>query len=347
MTEQSATSNEINLGNNAGSVFVPPKPDNAGRPNLPMFIDPVADLKPQEGVMGDSWFLGCNLDADDREFGLQIHYVKKPIGPGMTTVALSDMATSRYLLDDGKDGNLTAAGDGFTVSSEDLTWSAEPGGMRVTGQIGSGEASFDLTIRRKGSVLLPYSGTGLFPLLDNELATYQFAFPLMDTVGTVTVDGQSYPVTGNSWFDRQWFKIAKAETLASGDTRWSWLSIQLSDDTIVAVWNATGKRERTWANILHPDGTLTVADVEQFSENLTGTWLSAESGVVWPSGWNVVIPGLNAKLTATYTFEGQETFANFHRLEGVIHVQGTFAGQDVTGRGYGELVGDPQIKTHK
>ena len=79
----------------------------------------------------------------------------------------------------------------------------------------------------------------------------------------------------------------------------------------------------------------------------TGTWLSAESGVVWPSGWNVVIPGLNAKLTATYTFEGQETFADFHRLEGVIHVQGTFAGQDVTGRGYGELVGDPQIKTHK
>lgn len=346
MTEQSATSNKTDTGNNAGSVFVPPKPDNAGRPNLPMFIDPVADLKPQTAVMGDSWFLGCNLDADDREFGLQIHFIKTPIGPGVTTVALSDMATSRYILDDGKHGDLTETGDGFTVSSDDLTWSANPGEMRVQGRIGSGEGSFDLIIRRKGPVL-PYNGTGLYPLLDNELATYQFAFPTMETVGTVTVDGRSYPVTGNTWFDRQWFGLAKAETLASGDTRWNWLAIRLSDGTIVAVWNATGKRERTWANILHPDGSLTIADVEQFSENLTGTWMSAKSGVTWPSGWNVIIPSLNAKLTATYTFEGQETFANFHRLEGVIHVQGTFAGQDVTGRGYGELVGDPQIATQK
>lgn len=37
------------------SLFVGSKPDNINRPNRPMFIDSIADLKPHKAVMGDSW----------------------------------------------------------------------------------------------------------------------------------------------------------------------------------------------------------------------------------------------------------------------------------------------------
>lgn len=319
------------------------KPDNMERPNRPMFIDPVADLKPQEGMMGDSWFICCNLDAGDREFGVLIHYIKKPTLSGTSMIAISDISSSRFILDEGKEAKYESTNDGFDVSSDNLKWSANASTMQVQGKMESGDGLFDLELKRQGPVLA-YNGTGCFPLIDNELTTYEYAFPTMDVTGTITANGTSYPVAGNGWFDRQWFPVANAGTLASGETRWIWISMKLSNGEIVTVWGATGKRERSWADILHPDGSHTIADVELLSKNYFGVWTSSKSGVKWPSGWNVVIPSVNAKLKVTIDFQGQETFSLFHRIESVTHVEGTYNGQKVTGRGCGEIVGDPQIK---
>ena len=319
------------------------KPDSMQRPNRPMFIDPVADLKPQIGMMGDSWFICCNLHAADREFGVLVHYIKKPAADGTSTIAIADVANSNYILDEAKLAKYEDAGEGFEVSSDNLLWSASASTMHTQGTVKSGTAQFDLTLQRQGPVMA-YNGTGCFPLIDNQLTTYEYGFPTMNITGTITVDGTDYPVTGNGWFDRQWFPVAHAETLASGETRWMWISMRLSNGEVVAVWSATGKRERSWADILHTDGSHTIADVEPISENLFGIWKSERSGIKWPSGWNVKIPSANANLKVTVDFQGQETFVGFHRIESVTHVEGTYNGQEVIGQGCGEIVGDPKIK---
>lgn len=321
------------------------KPDNLERPNRPMFIDPIGDLHPQVGMMGDSWFICATLAAEDREFGILIHYIKKPTQSGTSTIAIADISTSRYLLDEDKPADYEPAEVGFEVSSENLKWSADAATMHVQGTVNTDD-SFELNLKRQDAVIA-YNGTGCFPLLDNVLTTYEYGFPKMDITGTVKVDGKEYPVTGNGWFDRQWFPVADASTLASGGTRWMWISMTLSNGDVVAVWSATGQRERSWADILHADGSHTIADVEPISENMFDFWTSEKSGVTWPAGWNINIPSTDTKLKVTTDFQGQETFANFHRIEGVTHVEGTVAGQAVTGRGCGEIVGDPQLKPVK
>ena len=319
------------------------KPDNLSRPNRPMFIDPIADLKPQVGMMGDSWFICCNLTAADREFGVLIHYIKKPAADGTSTIAIADVSSSDYILDEAKPAQYADVNTGFKVTSQNLTWSADASEMHVQGTVESDNGQFDLSFKRQGPVMA-YNGTGCFPLIDDQLTTYEYSFPTMAATGTITVDGTEYAVTGNGWFDRQWFPVANAATLASGETRWMWLSMKLSNGEVVAVWSATGKRERSWADILHQDGSHTIADVEPISENLFDVYQSEKSGIKWPAGWNVTIPSVNAQLQVTVDFKGQEAFAAFHRIESVTHVTGTYDGQQVTGRGCGEIVGDPQIK---
>lgn len=272
-----------------------------------------------------------------------MHYVKKPFGAGVSTIALIDVSDSRCILDESQKAKFDTTESGFEILSSNLKWSANASVMRVHGRTESGDGAFELTFKRQAP-LMAYNGTGYFPLLNNELATYEYGFPTMDASGTVTANGKRYSVSGNGWFDRQWFNVAKAETLASGDTRWIWISMKLSNGETVAVWSATGKRERSWADILHADGSHTIADVKPISKSHFGLWRSSKSGIIWPSGWNVEIPGVQAKLKVTFAFQGQETFANFNRVEGVIHVEGCYGGQDVTGRGCGEIVGDPKIK---
>ena len=83
------------------------KPDSAQRPNQPMFIDPIEDLKPQSGALADSWFVCSNLTSGDHEFGLLIHYLKGPLS-GSPTVAITDVTEGKYILDESGSGKVTA-----------------------------------------------------------------------------------------------------------------------------------------------------------------------------------------------------------------------------------------------
>lgn len=315
------------------------KPDSAQRPNQPMFIDPIADLKPQSGALADSWFVCSNLTSGDHEFGLLIHYLKDPFS-GSPTVAITDVTDGKYILDESGSGKVTATPDGFAVVGDNLRWSANESTMRIQASLRSGD-SFDLTTRRVGPVL-PYNGTGYFPLFDSDSPTWEYAFPVMETSGTVTIGEKTYSVSGNSWFDRQWFASMKA-SLRDGQAYWTWISLKLSNGEIVTVWDAVGKRERAWATILHPDGTVVIADVEPLTKHMSGIWTSSKSGVRWPSKWTVVIPGTQARLTVTSTAEGQETFKGMPRIETVVHVEGAYGAKDVNGLGYVEIVNVPKL----
>ncbi|GAU75964.1 lipocalin-like domain-containing protein [Fusibacter sp. 3D3] len=323
------------------SVTLTSKPDNAERPNQPMFIDPIADMKPGSG----SWFITTNVTAGDQEFGLLTHHIALPFNNTTTTVAITDVTNSKYYADERKEGKIKETDEGFEVNSKNLlwTWSADKKSMSIKGQLESGEGSFDLVLIQKGPVLA-YSGTGIWPLLDNASPTLEYAFPVMETTGTVTVNGQTYNVTGNSWYDRQVLSLMEKKLGSEpGNAHWTWLSISLSNGDVIAVWDVVGDRERCWANIMQPDGTLTIADVEPLSENAFEPWVSEKSGITWPSKYTLKIPGVETELLVEVTAPGQETVLDYNRMEGVIHVTGTYKGQEVTGVGYAEIIGDPQL----
>lgn len=314
------------------------KPDSPTRPNLPMFVDPADDLKPV-GAPAESWFACANLRAGEHEFGVLVHYLKTPFG-GAPTIAISDVATGRYYLDEAGSGSLSATSEGFEVTGETLSWSANPSTMRIRGTLKSGER-FDLDARTVGAPLV-YGGTGTFPLFDNDTPTWEYALPTMETTGTITVEGKSYPVAGNTWFDRQWFRSMNSD-LRRGTISWSWIALVLPSGEAIAIWDAQGVRERAWATVWRPDGTTTIADVELLSRTAGGPWTSAKSQVRWLSTWQVNAPGAQLKLEVTSAFQGQETFKDLPRVESVVHASGTFQGRSVTAVGFAEQVNPPRF----
>lgn len=320
------------------------KPERPGRPNLPMFIDPVEDLKPQAGAAANSWFISSNLHAREREFGLILHYLKR-IGGGGSTLAITDVTNQRFLTDDAGTGRVTALPGGFEITAPNMHWTGTANQMRVTGTMTTGQGSVDLTMRPTGKILA-YNATGFYPLIDNTVTTYQYAFPEMTTEGTITLDGQALTVTGNSWFDRQWFRlkrIADARTISSGSAHWTWMAIPLSNGHTLGLWSSKDARAHDWVTILHSDGSHTVADIAPLADNQHDTWVSKHSGVRWPNRWELHIPAVQAHLTVSGAFKGQEALSGYPRLEAVIHADGTFEGEPVTGTGFCEIVNDPKI----
>lgn len=313
--------------------------DTPKRPNLPLFVDPREDMGPQ-GAPAESWFVFSNLRAGGREFGVVVHFLKTPFDAS-PTVAIADVGGGRFFLDEDQKGKLTRTPDGFQVVGDNLRWTANENSMQIEGRLAGGEV-FNLKTRREGPTLA-YNGTGYFPLIDNAVPTWQYAYPKMETAGTLTIDGVVHEVSGNSWFDRQWFRSLSRD-FASGRAHWTWIATILPNGDVLAVWNVINKRERTWANILKPDGTLIVADAEPLRQNLSALWTSARSGVTWPGQWRIIIPGTRTELTVVSTADGQETFKHNPRLEAVVHITGTHEGNAVTSVGYAEIVKDPRLR---
>ncbi len=67
---------------------------------------------------------------------------------------------------------------------------------------------------------------------DSDAASYYYSLPLLDTRGSITVDGRQFMVTGESWMDHEFFSQAMAPNLSG----WDWFSLQLADGFEVMLY---------------------------------------------------------------------------------------------------------------
>ena len=56
-------------------------------------------------------------------------------------------------------------------------------------------------------------------------ASYYYSLSRLRTSGTLTIQGESIPVSGDSWMDHEWFSSA----LDEGQSGWDWFSLQFDD----------------------------------------------------------------------------------------------------------------------
>ncbi|HEX5165488.1 MAG TPA: lipocalin family protein [Thermomicrobiales bacterium] len=171
--------------------------------------------------------------------------------------------------------------------------------------------------------------------------SYYYSRTRIDVSGTLTVDGEPLPVTGEAWFDHQWGNFI---TVGAGG--WDWFSVQLddgSDLTISLVRNDDGSLATAYGTVVAPDGTqrnLTAADIAVTTE---ATWTSSDTGTTWPAGWTITLPNDGWTLTVTPTMADQElqTLASTDTIywEGEVRIDGTANGAPATGLGYVELTG--------
>jgi predicted secreted hydrolase len=174
-------------------------------------------------------------------------------------------------------------------------------------------------------------------------ASHYYSFTRLATSGKLTIDGESFDVTGTSWMDHE---FGSAE-LGADQVGWDWFSIQLEDDTELMLYRMRRKDGSSdlasSGTAVSPDGRTRHLEVTDFEIESTGTWTSPESKATYPSRWRLRFPSLDLVLDVTPLLADQELRTSrstkVSYWEGAVAVTGTKQGRPVKGQGYVELTG--------
>ena len=305
-------------------------------------LDAVKDLPIKADYDVNSWFVTGHFTAEGHTISCLYHVMvmKTPDGQRViqSVASITDETTGWY---SAGDMLLPYTGEGETADG--INYSLPNGAMHITPDGIEAKAtlkngSLDLQMTPVSPTLYN-GGTGIFPLLG--MTIHEYSVPVMKTTGSITMDGKTYKIDGNGWFDRQWQDNAPA---GSPDATWSWMGLRLDNGDSISLWSAfdgaIGK-DRAWATVLHPDGSQTVAAVEP-SLGAADEWTSEESGNTYPTRWSVSIPALDVQLDVLPAPRHQEIISvapYLTKYEGASTVTGSYGGEPITGYGYVELVG--------
>jgi len=175
----------------------------------------------------------------------------------------------------------------------------------------------------------------------NGTGSYYYSRTRMEVTGSLLVDGEARPVTGEAWMDHQWGNFS---TFSVGG--WDWFSVQLDDGSdlmLYLVKDAAGNPTIVDGSLIAADGSLTVLEPSDFVVTATAEWTSARSGATYPAAWTVTVPAADLELRLEPTVPDQEleTTATTEVIywEGEVTVVGTRGGDPIAGLGYVELTG--------
>jgi predicted secreted hydrolase len=165
----------------------------------------------------------------------------------------------------------------------------------------------------------------------------------MHTSGSVTIDGETLPVTGWSWMDHEF----SSSFLEEGQQGWDWMAIQLEDGRELMVYQIRrndGKADVfSSGTIVDSDGQAEPIGRHEFQLIPAARWRSPHSGARYPVRWTVRLPERQIELDVEAAFPDQEmnTMASIGTpyWEGSVTVAGAWQRAEVRGRGYLEMTG--------
>ncbi len=306
------------------------------------------------------WYYTGNVKAKDgRRFGYQVTFFRVGIDPApanpskwairdlfMTHLAISDPAGRRYRyaekLSRGGPGFAGAATDRYRVWNDD--WVAMlDGNNRHVLKAASPQVSIDFTLDEGKAPAI--NGIGGISQKGAQAgnASHYYSLTRMPTRGSLTVDGERFEVTGESWMDHEF----GTSFLEPGQRGWDWLSIQLADGRELMLYQLRrddGSRDpRSSGTLVGVDGSTRHLTVSQFSLTPGRATFKSKNGAVYPTEWSITIASEKLELKVTTPLNDQELAlersTGVAYWEGAIDVAGTRAGQRLTGAGYLEMTG--------
>ncbi len=300
------------------------------------------------------WYLTGHLSDDTgREFGYQLTFFvvgiqrRKFVSAfGVDNIyishfALSDVQKKKYYFADRAD----AGAFGYAGAKEEIldVWVGSnilEGSMDRMKIVASGsEGSIDLVLKPAKPVILHGDKGYSRKSVDSPLhASIYFSYTRMETEGTLRIGARTFPVKGQSWFDRE----MSTEGLSRNKAGWDWFSLQLDDGREVMLYlirNKDGSIDRySSGTVVLKDGRSLHLAVGDFRVMVKKLYRSEKTGARYPSAWEIAVPSQGLQLRVMPLIEDQEfiavgTTGNVY-WEGACSVDGT-----VTGRAYVELTG--------
>jgi predicted secreted hydrolase len=174
-------------------------------------------------------------------------------------------------------------------------------------------------------------------------ASHYYSLTQLGTEGRLTIDGESFQVTGTSWMDHEFGSADLGEDLVG----WDWFSLQLQDGNDIMIYQlrrADGSLDpASSGTLVYPDGRTKSLSQNDVTVAVLNHWTSPASGARYPAKWAVTVPSLRLDIQVTPLMANQELATRRSTQvtywEGAVQISGTAEGRAVTGQGYVELTG--------
>lgn len=306
------------------------------------------------------WYFTGNLaDAGGRRFGYQLTFFRQGIippaerAPERSRFVVNDLKFAHFTVTDvaGKEFHFQqrtsrgAFGEAGFDDGERLAWldswelrMDEAGAFRLRAD--GKDMALDLRlVSHKEPVIHGRDGVSQKAAGEGH-ASHYYSLTRLASDGKVQVHGETFQVTGESWFDHEW----ATNQLAPQQVGWDWLSVHLDDGTELMLY-----RMRLEDGSMDPTSSGTFVDTTGVSTHLESGAFKMKAGDHWksdatradyPIGWEVAVPELALQFDVRAVLENQELrLQPLAYWEGAVKITGTRNGKQITGRGYLELTG--------
>jgi predicted secreted hydrolase len=171
-------------------------------------------------------------------------------------------------------------------------------------------------------------------------ASHYYSLTRMATSGELRVDGETFRVTGESWFDHEW----ATNQLAPQQVGWDWLSAQLDDGSELMLYQIrleNGAADPSSSGTaIAVDGSARHLAKDAFTMVATEWWKSSATNARYPVAWRIEVPKERLQLSVRPALANQElALTPLTYWEGAVEITGTRDGKPIAGRGYLELTG--------
>jgi predicted secreted hydrolase len=169
-------------------------------------------------------------------------------------------------------------------------------------------------------------------------ASYYYSMPRLAASGRLRRNGETLPVSGISWLDREW----GSGSLGARQQGWDWFALNLADGSTLmfyALRDEDGRRDAHSAGtFVDAAGHATALMNEDVDIQVLRHWDSPRGGS-YPAQWKLTVRSLGLELQLTPQLADQELATQPRYWEGAVNATGTRGAVPVSAQGYVELVG--------
>ncbi|OOE66992.1 hypothetical protein BZG14_04570 [Salinivibrio sp. IB282] len=305
------------------------------------------DMAAHSDFATEWWYLTATLtDANGQAYGVQWTLFRRALAPDRKEGWASQQLYMAHVAITSDDkqweserfarGGIDQAGvtlSPFQAWLDDWQWQGGqqpfPARVRAIWPAQGKPVGFTLEVRDNGHQVKHGEGGYSVRHASQPSASYYFSLPQLTIKGALTIEGETIPVTGKGWFDKEWSSGA----MAAEQTGWDWFGLNLDDGRALMVTQIRGKEPFMFGSLLYPDGqvvTLSQDDIRM----LPISHAKMAEGANLPVRWQIKVPSEGISLTTQPLNPQSWMDLSFPYWEGPVEVHGS-----ATGRGFMEATG--------
>ena len=324
----------------------------------------------RSGYKTEWWYFTGHLSAREnpkRRFGYQFTFFRRGLRAEppqleskwatsnliMGHAAITDLAARRHVFSEVLYREVPFLG-GFGSYPESLiAWSRAPAGTAGTWELHWNGEGFDFQMRDQArGIAFQLLTRPLKPLVfqgpngysrkgkNSSAASLYYSFTRLLTQGSLSIEGQTFQVEGESWMDKEF----GSNQLAENQVGWDWFSLQLEDGREVMLYHLrdrTGATDFARGTLVSETGEVKYLQPEDWKIQTAQHWKSPETGAEYPSRWMVRLAQEDLELEIIPQLAHQENrsriLSDLYYWEGAVTILSP-SGERV-GQGYVELTG--------